>query len=108
LIVRIWKTRVLPENAVAYEDFAREHSLPMFRQQVGFLGVFFAKSGQERAVITLWRDQDDVSRLEQSPTYRRTVERITEAGIVHGESDVELFVTHGFELSSGTPFDDMH
>jgi heme-degrading monooxygenase HmoA len=108
LIVRIWKTRVLPENAVAYEDFAREHSLPMFRQQVGFLGVLFAKSGQERAVITLWRDQDDVSRLEQSPTYRRTVDRITEAGILDGASDVELFVTHGFELSPGTLSDDMH
>jgi heme-degrading monooxygenase HmoA len=100
LIVRIWRTRVLPQHEAAYEDFARERSLPMFREQVGFLGVFFAKSVPERAVITLWRDQDDVRRLEESPTYRRTVEQLIQAGILDGASDVEVLVTHGYELAT--------
>ncbi len=77
-----------------------ERSLPMFREQVGFLGVFFAKSAPERAVITLWRDQDDVRRLEESPTYRQTVEQIIQAGILDGASDVEVLVTHGYELAT--------
>lgn len=90
---------MLAGNEVEYETFAREHSLPMFREQAGFLGVFFVKSGQERAVITLWRSQNDARRLEDSPSYRQTVDRIIQAGILDGESGVEVFRAHGFELS---------
>jgi hypothetical protein len=51
-------------------------------------------------VISLWRDRSDVDRLEESPSYRQTVERIEHAGILSGEASVDVFHTHGFELSA--------
>jgi heme-degrading monooxygenase HmoA len=108
LIVRIWRTRVRAEKEADYESFAREHSLPMFGEQAGFLGVFFVRSrGHERAVISLWRDRSDVDRLEESPSYRQTVERIEHAGILSGEASVDVFHTHGFELSAALLDSDM-
>jgi heme-degrading monooxygenase HmoA len=99
VIARIWRTRVLAGKEAEYESFVRDRSLPMFREQPGFLGVFFLKSGAERAVITLWRSQNDIHRLEKSPSYRQTVEHITEAGIIGGDSSVEVFFPQGFEFS---------
>ena len=99
MVVRIWRTQVHEERQLAYEAFARERSLPMFREQPGFLGVLFAKSPEGCAVITLWRSLDDVQRLDQSPTYNETVAAITDAGLLDGPSSVEVFETHGHELS---------
>jgi heme-degrading monooxygenase HmoA len=99
LITRIWRTRVLAEREAAYEAFARERSLPMFREQAGFLGVLFAKSSEERAVITFWSSRDDLRRLEDSSSYQETVASITQAGLLDGPSSVEVFETHGHALS---------
>jgi heme-degrading monooxygenase HmoA len=99
LITRIWRTRVLAEREAAYEAFARERSLPMFREQAGFLGVLFAKSSEERAVITFWSSRDDLRRPEDSSSYQETVASITQAGLLDGPSSVEVFETHGHALS---------
>ena len=52
MIVRIWRTHIDQARAGEYRDFAHSRSLPMFRAQPGFAGVFFAARQDERVVIT--------------------------------------------------------
>jgi heme-degrading monooxygenase HmoA len=40
------------------DEFAHTRSLPMFERHDGIRGVRFATAGDERVVITLWRDRD--------------------------------------------------
>ena len=47
MIGRIWRTHVLLDRAVEYEAFARDVSLPMFRQQQGFEGVLMLRRDEE-------------------------------------------------------------
>jgi hypothetical protein len=56
-VVRIWTTGLDNSRERDYEEFARNISLPMFRRHDGFLGVLFAGVGEQRTVITLWRDR---------------------------------------------------
>jgi len=48
MIVRIWRTRIDQARASEYRDFAHSRSLPMFRAQPGFAGVFFAARQDQR------------------------------------------------------------
>src|SRR5215207_4696754 len=57
MIVRIWRTGLDESRADEYERFARERSLPMFQKQPGCVGVFFTRTEQGRAVITLWENE---------------------------------------------------
>ena len=77
MIVRIWRTGLDESRADEYERFARERSLPMFQKQPGCVGVFFTRTEQGRAVITLWENETAVHQLESDPSYRATVEAIT-------------------------------
>lgn len=97
MIMRIWRTKIDQARARDYSEFARRHSLPMFRGQAGFRGVFFTAREEERAVITLWRDMDAVTALDRSESYGRTVAAIEAAGFLRGESTVDLLpVEDGF------------
>lgn len=95
MIVRIWRTQIDAERVDEYEGFAQEQSLPMFRLQRGFLGVVFAGTAADRAVITFWEDDEAVAELERSTSYRETVERIVATGLLSGEQSVELLRSHG-------------
>lgn len=90
MIARIWRTEIDPTRADEYQTFAHAQSLPMFRQQEGFIGVLFAAAATGRAVITLWRDLDAVATLDASPTYKNTVAEIEATGFLRGESTLEV------------------
>lgn len=53
MIARLWRTQVDVTRRAEYEQFAQEQSLPMFRQQRGFLGVFFLRDHQDCLVLSL-------------------------------------------------------
>ncbi len=108
LIGRIWRTGIKPGQAEAYEAFAREISLPMFRAQPGFAGVVMGRDGDSdghgdcegnRAwVLTLWRDQAAIDALARSPSYAATVNRILASGFLDGEQSTEVSEVHLVEV----------
>src|ERR671915_1195158 len=98
MVARIWRTQIDETRADDYRRFAQQKSLPMFRDQRGFIGVLIAADRGERAVITLWRDIACAQALDQSETYKSTVAEIEASGFLHGESSVEVFELEGFFL----------
>lgn len=94
MIARLWKTGLKPGRAAAYETIAREISLPMFRQQDGFLGAIMSRSDDEGLVLTLWRHHAAVEALKHSPSYQATVERILTADLLAGEQSTEVGDVH--------------
>jgi heme-degrading monooxygenase HmoA len=101
VVARIWRTGVKPERFEEYERFARERSLPMFREQRGFIGVLFMREGADRAaMLTLWEDEEAIEELEASSLYRRTVEDILGSGFLAVEQSVEVFEVHGGQVSA--------
>ena len=102
MVARIWRTRVKPERFEEYERFARERSLPMFREQGGFIGVLFMHEKAGRAaVLTFWADEKAVEELEASPLYRKTVEVILGSGFLAAEQSVEVFEVPGGQVLAG-------
>ena len=99
-LIRIWRTEIDVVRADDYERFAQEQSLPMFKAQLGFEGVLFARRGSEAIVISLWRDAAAVAALDESPTYESAVRTIGESGYLVGDSTVELFDLHGGALGT--------
>lgn len=97
MIARIWRTQVKLKRVAEYEQFAQEQSLPMFRQQQGFLGVFFLREHQNCLVLSLWEDRTAVEALATSATYQATVRQLQATGLLLGNSLVERF-----EVSGGT------
>ena len=99
MVARIWRTGVKPERFEEYERFARDRSLPMFREQRGFIGVLFMREKADRAaVLTLWEDEMAVEELEASPLYRQTVEAILDSDFLAREQSVEVFEVHGGQV----------
>ena len=102
MVARIWRTGVKPERFEEYKRFARECSLPMFREQRGFIGVLFMRERANRAaVLTLWKDEKAVEELEALPLYRQTVEVILGSGFLAMEQSVEVFEVHGGQVLAG-------
>jgi hypothetical protein len=95
LVVRIWRTGLDESRAPEYEDFALNISLPMFRRHNGFLGVLFAGTGAERAVITLWSDRAAAAALNASGDYHAIVRAIEATGFLRPPQQVELLDVHG-------------
>jgi hypothetical protein len=102
MVARIWRTRIDETRADDYRRFANAKSLPMFREQPGFVGVVFAANLAERAVIALWRDVVSAQRLDQSETYNSTVADIEATGFLRGASTVEVFELEGILLGGHT------
>jgi heme-degrading monooxygenase HmoA len=99
MVARIWRTGVKLERFEEYEQFARERSLPMFREQRGFIWVLFRREKADRAaVLTLWEDEKAVEELEASPPYRQTVEAILSSGLLARGQSVEVFEVHGGQV----------
>lgn len=95
-IARIWTTEIDPERAEEYQRFAGERSLPMFREQEGYLGALMFAQGSQRTVVTLWTSLEAAEALNSSPSYRSTVEAILAAGFIRGEQSLEV---HEVELT---------
>jgi heme-degrading monooxygenase HmoA len=93
-IVRIWRTGIDLSRSAEYQEFARTRSLPMFERHDGFLGVLFTTSGEERVVITLWRDREAAAALERSSDYRATVQAIEETGFLRPPQRIEVLEIH--------------
>lgn len=98
MIARLWKTGLKPGRAEAYEDFARDVSLPMFRRQEGFLGCVMSRKDDQGLVLTFWRDREAVAALAHSPSYKATVERILAADLLAGEQSTEVTDIHLLDL----------
>jgi len=90
MIARIWRTQIDPARAGEYRDFAHSRSLPMFRAQPGFAGVFFAARQDQRVVITLWHDLTSARALDHSQAYQATVAQIEATGFLQGQGTVEV------------------
>ena len=99
MVARIWRTGVKPERFKEYERFARERSLPMFREQRGFIGVLFMREKADRAaVLTLWEDDKAIEELEASLLYRQA---ILGSDLLAREQSVEVFEVHGGQVLAG-------
>ena len=66
MIGRLWTTGLKPDRVESYDRFARDISLPMFRQQEGFMGCVMLRSANEGLVLTFWRDQAAIDALDQT------------------------------------------
>ncbi len=95
MIIRIWRTEIERAHMAKYEQFAQERSLPMFRQQQGFLGVLFLGRQKDRAVLTVWRDLLAVEALAHSSTYQETSTELNATGWLVGQTSVEVFEVQG-------------
>src|SRR5262245_24176061 len=82
MIGRLWMTGLKPGRGGAYEAFAREISLPMFRSQKGFLGCVMSRNEETGLVITLWEDEHAVKALDASPSYKEAVAKIVAADVL--------------------------
>jgi heme-degrading monooxygenase HmoA len=100
LVARIWRTGLDRSRAGEYNEFARTRSLPMFERQDGFHGVLFATAGDERVVITLWRDRVAAAALERSSDYRATVRAIEAAGFLRPPQRIELLDVQGARVDA--------
>ena len=98
MLARVWTTGVRPERMDDYEKFAREISLPMFRAQQGFLGCIMSHRNGVARVLTLWRDADAIAALDQSSSYRATVQKILVADLLAGQQSTEVGDVHLFDL----------
>lgn len=98
MIVRLWRTELNDGCKAEYRAFEEEHSLPMFREQKGFLGVLFLRDKEGAAALTFWENAEAVTRLAESATYRATVERLEGTGLLHGHQTVEVFQVVGEHL----------
>jgi len=98
LIWRLWRTGLKPNRSQAYEEFARKVSLPMLRQQKGFLGCVMSRDADEGLVLTFWPDIDAVAALDESQSYQATVARILEADLMAGTQSTETKEIHLIEI----------
>lgn len=94
MLMRIWKTTVDPLRVAEYEQFAREISLPMFRQQKGFRGVMMGRDQSDCIVTTLWDDAAAIAALDTSASYKSTVAHIIAEGFLGDDQSVSVFSVH--------------
>lgn len=95
MIARIWRTQVNEARMAEYERYANDHSLPMFRQQTGFLGVLFLRTPHDCAALSFWEDAAAVAALGDSASYQETARRLQATGVLRGEQSVEVFEVRG-------------
>jgi heme-degrading monooxygenase HmoA len=98
-VARLWKTGIDPTRHGEFRDFEQRYSLPMFREQRGFLGVLFLHSAAGAAVLTLWASREDAERLAESSAYRATVARLEQTGLLRGEQTIEVFEMTGAHIA---------
>lgn len=100
MIIRLWRTRVVPTRMGEYERFEQELSLPMFRQQAGFLGVLFLRTKKDCAALSMWEDMRAVEALATSQTYQETVHKLQATGLLVEQQALDVFEIRGGHVSS--------
>ena len=91
MIVRIWSTGLIEEMKDGYLNFAKNNSLPMFRQQEGILGVNVLVKEDKSLVLTYWNNMEDIIKMENNALYKHTVAAIQISGFLKAPQDVEIF-----------------
>ena len=99
MIIRVWKTKVHAARVDELEQFARDHSLPMFHEQEGCLGVLFAREGADVVAVSLWEDMEAIDRLATSTSYQATVRQIEGTGLLEDDQEVSLHSVYGGYLN---------
>jgi SAM-dependent methyltransferase/heme-degrading monooxygenase HmoA len=105
MIGRLWMTGLKVGRGSAYEAFAREVSLPMFRAQKGFLGCVMSRDEETAFVITIWEDENAVKALDSSPYYSETVAKILAADVLTAEQATRVGKVHLLDLAHVPPAD---
>ena len=105
MISRLWKTGLKAGRGKAYESFARETSLPMFKQQDGFLGCVMSHNQIVGFVLTFWRDAEAVAALDNSPTYQAAVAQILAADLLIEPQEISVCEIHVADLESHRKWD---
>jgi SAM-dependent methyltransferase/heme-degrading monooxygenase HmoA len=105
MIGRLWKTGLKAGRGSAYEAFAREISLPMFRAQEGFLGCVMSRDEETGLVMTFWKDENAVKTLNGSPSYNETVAKILAADVLTTKQTITVGMVHLLDLGH-IPFSD--
>ena len=82
-----------------YEEFERQESEPMFREQAGNLGVLFVRLQAGCAAVSFWKDSRSIEQLARSKTYQQTVKKLRATGLLKGTQDIEVFEVKGGFLS---------
>jgi heme-degrading monooxygenase HmoA len=101
VILRIWRTRIVPARKEEYRRFERERYTPMLHKQPGFLGVLFLRPAEERAAsLTIWEDAGVVDVLRSSPSYREIIHELADSGLLVGSQSVEILEVAGGDLRS--------
>lgn len=98
MIARTWTIEVDPARADTYERFAREVSVPMFKQQAGCRGALMTRDGHRCQVISLWADSAALDALGGSQSYADTVAAIQALGILTDADPVALAAVHELEI----------
>jgi len=82
MLGRTWTTCLKPGCGEAYEAFALGISLPMFRSHEGYMGCVMTRTENVGVVLTFWRDEAAIEKLEASQRYRETVAKILAADLL--------------------------
>src|SRR5262245_10838002 len=107
MIGRLWMTGLKPGRGGAYEAFAREISLPMFRSQEGFLGCVMSRNEETGLVITLWKDEQAVKALDASSSYNEAVAKILAMDVLSAEQATRVGKVHLLDIEH-IPFSDRY
>jgi hypothetical protein len=101
MLARLWTTHIDPAQHRAYEAFSNTYSAAMFAALPGCLGAFFMGTGDQRWVLSLWRDAASIDALKNSVLYCQTVDRFVASGILREPQTVEVFELTGGMLNDG-------
>lgn len=94
MLMRTWTTTIDSVREVDYERFAHDISVPMFREQAGFLGLIMARAGALRSVVTFWENEAAIAALEASERYIATLELIGRQGFLGAGQPVTIMAVH--------------
>ena len=99
MILRVWRAKIDPARIEEYRRFEQEQCMPMLHKQPGLLGVLFLRQAEDQAAsITIWEDRGTLEALQSSPSYRRTVRKLAESGLLVREHSVKIFEVVGGAL----------
>ena len=91
MVVRIWTTGLGKGKTEEYLKFARDYSVPMFKKQIGILGVTVLIKGNKSQVLTYWNEEENIALMENNNLYKETVNKIMEAGLLGKLQNVDIF-----------------
>lgn len=102
MLLRTWTVSIVPGRENDLEDFARQVSLPMMREQPGCLAAFFTRTATHCLTLTIWASQAQIDAMECNAAYRQVVQQIEASGIVGADHRTQVHDLYaGFIASAG-------